>query len=341
LKANERKIVYGAIGIVLLLFAVDLMGFWNWLPGFPPTAQEQPQQVWTPTEKENYALGIGLFEMSHTCYDSLSPSTPLTHATNYNLYWYTKRGTTWVYHGTGGTVASPVYVDMTPEDSAELYVAVKIVASQNYHIDAAKIAETNSDIKETMWADIDEDTISEFVFKYDMKGHSIPNSGYPAITFKAHCYADDTSFNGVSSLANLGDIGATKVTKWMEWDSIFSATGKAVPITKIEFKVNQTDTTLVQLKQIQLPGRGFVDASNLAFSETASDYRWTYTYGTTYATAYYYTSQAGYKTTKDMDVKADFTLGSINVTCSLTMWWLDPEAGTQSSDTDDCVATYT
>jgi len=294
----------------------------------------------TDEDKENYQNGNGLFECSHTAYNSLAPSTALTHTTNYNLFWYTKRGVTWTYMGTGGTVASPVYVDMTPEDGGYLYAVVEIVASQNYHVDAQKIVQTNSYVDQTLYTDFDGDTDDEFAFKIDMKGHAIPNDGYPAIPFHVHCFADDTSFDAVSALSDLGNIGASKVTKWMEWDATFSAAAKAVPLTKIELKVNTTDITIVQLKQMEVPGRGFLSASNFVFSETASDYRYTYTYGTTYDTTYYFTCPTGTKLTRDLDVKADFTLGSANVTCTLTIWWLDPEAGTQSSDTDDCVANY-
>lgn len=339
MKSGTKQLI-GVIAIICIALVVIDYAFYDLVPGFGPTLRQKEGPVWTPTDKENYAAGIGMFEASQTCYNSLAPSTALTHASDYDLYWYTLRGTTYAYHGTGGTVASPVMVDMTSEDRAYLYVAVLIHASANFHVDAQKIVDTNSYIDSVMFFDIDDDTVSEFVFKYDMADHSIPNSGYPAIAFKAHCFADDTSFAAVSSLDDLGNVGATKVTKWMEWDMTFSAAAKAVPLAKIEFKVNRTDTTLVQLKQIEVPGRGFLDSSNLVFDETSSFYRWTYTYGLTYDKAYYSKCPTGTKLTRDVDVKADFTLGSTNVTCTLTIWYIDPQTGTLSSDTDDCAATY-
>lgn len=334
-----------AIAAVILILFVGLvlseyMSFTTMIPGFPRQSLQVERKALTTEQKEDYKQGIGVYECSQLCYDSLAPTSALSHGSSYDLFWYTKRGTTYVYMGTGGTVAVPIYVTMTPDDLGYLYVAVDIHASANYHVDADKIQTTNSYIVQTLWTDVNDDTVNEFVFKYDLKGAAIPNAGYPVIAFKSYCFADDTSFNAVSSLSDLGNIGATTVTKWMEWDSVFSAAAKAVPLAKIEFSVDQTDTTLVQLKQIQIPGRGFLDASQLAFDELASSYRWTYTYGNTYPTAYYLTCPTGTKLTRDLDVKAEFTLGSTNVTCTLKVWWIDPETGTLSSDSDACAATY-
>lgn len=338
MKESTQKWIGGLLAIVIIAVVVDV-AFYDFIPGFGPALRaEKPGPVWTSTQKQDYENGIGMFEMSQTGYDSLAPATARAHGTVFNLFWYTKRGTTYAYHGTGGTVASPVYVDMTSEDGGYMYVAVDIISSQNHHIDVDKIKATNSWIEQALWMDIDGDTVNEFVFKYDMKGHSIPNSGYPAVTFHVHCFADDTSFTAVSSLSDLGDIADTKNTQWMEWDITFSAVALAVPLAKIEVKTNVTDTTLFKLKQIEIPGRGFLDASNLVFDELSTYYRWTYTYGLTYDTAYYLTCPTGTKLTRDTDVKGDFTTGGSGVLVTLTIWYIDPETGSLSSDTDGCAA---
>jgi len=334
MKKGQRQLLAAGVIIVLLVVAVEWMGFIDYIPGIPPVRVEQPA-AWTPTQMDDYKKGIGMFEASHTCYDSLAPSTALTHATDYDIYWYSKRGAQWVYHGTGGTAASPVLVALTPEDEGFLYVVVAIHSGAAYYADAAKIQAVNSYVVQTLYQDIDGDTVKEFVFKYNMQGHSIPSSGYPAISFKAHCLAYDSSFTGLNNLSNSTGIGNATTTKWHLWYLAFSAERKAVALSKIEFKVTTTDETKVKLKQLEVPGRGFLDVSNFVFDTTATYYTWTYTYGTTFDTAYYLQRPAGTKNQFDMDVRVEYTLADgTDILITLTVYYLvaQTEARTSTSD---------
>jgi len=335
MKKSTRQIAYLLVGIVALVLIVDVVGFYDVIPGFPPTASTQPPpQSWNADQKSDYDNGIGMFNVRTAAHDTLAPATALTLATNVNIYWYSKRGTTWIYHD----VNDNKYVDLTPEDNGYMYMAVAIPASQNYYVDADKITTTNSYVEQVQYIDVDSDTVKEFVFKFDMKGHSIPSSGYPVIWFHGHCWAYDNAFTGLNTPAALTSIGGTTVTKWINWQLSFSAVAKAAALSKVELRSNITDTSKCKLQQIEIPGRGFLDASNLILEETASWYRYTYTYGNTFDTAYYLNCPTGHLNQFDMDVKLEFTLGTSNMTWTLYVYYLvaQTEVRTSTSTTVDC-----
>lgn len=334
MKKSQRTIVYALIGLVLLVVALDWFAVIDVIPGFPMQTKG-PTPPLTPEQKDDYNNGIGMFNVRMATHDSLAPATTLTHTTNYNLFWYTKRGTQWVYHDTGDNK----YVDMTPEDGGNLYVVMEIPSAQNYYVDIDKIELTNSYVTSTQYTDVDGDTVKELAFQYDMKGHSIPSSGYPVIWFHGHCIAYDASFTGLNDLANVTSIGQTTVTKWHLWYLAFSAEAKGIALSKIEFKVTSTDETKVKLKQLEVPGRGFLDASNFVFETTATYYTWTYTYGTTFDTAYYLQLPTGQNNHFNMDTKVEYTLANNDdIQITLTVYYVKPVTEARGSTSDSFYA---
>lgn len=330
----------GIVAVIIVALLVAYFANFFGPYGFPSPLRSTdsggkgPPITWTDSQVEKYKRGVGVFSAQMDCYNSLAPTTALTHATNFDLLWYTKRGTSWVYHGTGDNIN----IDMTPEDNGILYIVVQIKTSQNYYVDYQKIEEMNSYVTGHTFEDVDGDTKREFVFSYDMRDHSIPGSGYPEITFHCHCYAYDNSFTGLNNLADLTSVGATTTTKFQEWYLSFATAQaqSAVALQKIEYKVTQTDESKVVLKQLKVPGRGYLHASNFVYAKTASYYTWTYTYSDTFDGAYYLEYPLNALNKFETTARIEPTLGATNVTTTLTVYYFTAQTMVPTSTTDDC-----
>lgn len=330
MKKNEKYIIYGVIGILLIAWLSGALTQY----GFPPPQfQQTGSQTVTITDeqKDNYMKGIGRWNVYETVSDSLDPATTRTSGTNYKLYWYTRQGTQWIYHETGNNK----YVTLTPADGGYLWVVLSIPSGQSYYIDYQKIITTNEYVDQYLYTDVDGDGVKEFCFRYDMRGHPIPNSGYPSITFLGFLLTYDSSFTGLNDLGNETGIGGTTTTKFKDYYLAFSATKKGVAIYKVEVKIGTTDETKVRLKKLNIPGLGYIDGSAFDKIITASDIRYTYTISNNFDGALYLKHPANTQNRYDMTLGLEYTLSSgDDIQITLTVYYLvaQTEAGTSTSD---------
>lgn len=333
MKKSERNIVIAAVIIVCILGA--WFGGFLTQYGFPPpsfSAGQQPKPTWTDTDKENYDKGVGRWNVYETVADSLDPATIKTSGTHYKLYWYSRRGTTWVYHETGNNK----YVTLTPEDGGYLWVCFEGgLSGQAFYIDYAKILATNSYIENYEYTDVTGDGIKDFCFKYNMKGHAVPNSGYPSITFLGFLLTYDASFTGLNDLANATGIGTSTVTKYYDYYLSFSAAKKGVAIWKVEVKITSTDETKVRLKKLNIPGIGYLDGSMFDKLYTATDYRYVYTVSKSFDGALCLKYASNTQNRFDMTLGLEYTLvhpDDILITTTVYYLVAPTEAGATVSD---------
>lgn len=337
MKKNEKT----AIGVIIVV-ALVIAYFGGFLTqfGLPPPAFQAggPTQVQiSDQDKENYAKGIGRWNVYETVSDSLDPAVTRTSATNYKLYWYTRQGTTWIYHETGNNK----YVSLTPADTGYLWVVVTIPSAQAFYVDYPKIVSTNQYIDQYMYTDVDGDGVKEFAFRYDMKGHAIPNSGYPSITFLGFILTYEASFPGIThwnstSLGNSTSIGTTTVSKFYSYYFTFATAKSAIGIYKVEFKINGTDITKARLKKFNVPSLGFIDGSLFTQTITGTDILWTYEITRSFDGALYVKYPANSNNRFDLTEEVEWTLGATDhITCTTTIYYLvaQTEAGASATHT--------
>lgn len=328
---KERNYAIG-IGSVVIFLAAYFGGYLTQF-GLPPPSFSVNPPNYNPTDqdKANYALGIGRWNVYETCVDSLDITKVQTSATNYTIYWYTRQGVNWLYHETGNNK----YVTLTPEDGGTLWAVITIPSGQAKYVDYQKICQMNQYVKQSLYTDVDGDGVKDFAFAYDMRGHSIPNSGYPSITFLSFLLSYDGSFTGINDLSNATAIGGTTTTKFYSYYLSFSAARKAVAIWKVEIKIGTTDETKIRLKKVEVPGLGFIDVSQFDPVYTASDIRWVYTVSRNFDGALYLEYGANQANRFDMTLSLEYTLtGGDDILVTTTVYYLvaQTEAGTSTSD---------
>jgi hypothetical protein len=328
---GEKKM---AAAIILIAIVVaGLAWYYGLIPDIMPQQRVQPvDYTASEQDKANYKLGIGRFNLLESFVDSQDIGTARTSGTNYQVLWYSRQGLNWIYHDTG----NDKYATLTPADNGYLWIVVKIPSGQAFYVDYQKIMTNNQYCRTYLYQDMDEDGDKEFCFQYDMQDHPIPNSGYPAISFKGFIITYDSSFTGLNDLANETAIGTSTVIKYKSYYLAFSAAKRGVAIYKIEFKITTTDETKIRLDKLEVPGLGYLDGSAFTQTFTASDIRYTYTVTTNFDNAIYLTHGANANNEYDMTLAIECTLASADdILCTLTVYYLvgQTEAGTSTNDT--------
>jgi hypothetical protein len=224
---------------------------------------------------------------------------------------------------------------LTPEDGGYLWVVMKIPSGQTKYVDYQKIMEMNQYVTQYLYTDIDGDGTKDFAFRYDMKGHAIPNSGYPSITFMGFLLKYDATFTGFNNLGNDAGIGSTTQTKFYSYYLSFSASKQGIAIWKVEVKVNTTDETKVRLKKLEVPGLGYLDVSAFDTVYTSTEIRWTYTISKNFDGALYLKHATNANNRYEMTLSLEYTLvhpDDILVTTTVYYLIAQTEAGKTASD---------
>ena len=327
-KGDRNLLIAGA------LIAICVFGYTQgWFAGLIPASVKPPDYTPTDTDKDNYAKGIGRWNVLETVADSLDPAVIRTSATNYKLYWYGRQGSSWTYLETGNNK----YVTLTPNNGGYLWVFMEIPSGQAFYVDYQKIMTGNGGyVKEYLYADVTGDGVKEFGFKYDMHGLPIPNSGYPSITFMGYILTYEASLTGLNDLVNDTAIGTSTNTQYYDYYLSFAAAKKGIAIWKIEVKIGTTDESKVRLKKLNVPGLGYLDGSLFTKVYTATDYRYTYTISNTFDGADYITYPSNAQNRFDMTLGLEYTLvhpDDILITTTVYYLIAQTEASTSTSDT--------
>jgi len=339
MKASDKKMLKIIVAIAILILIAHQFGIIT-IPGLGRfetggNGGNGDDDTTTATDRERWLKGEGMFEFYNSWKNSLAPATDLT-TNELDVLLFTRYGGEWIA-GPQLQGSTATKFEMKPEYGGFIWFLVQQHDSSDaYYIDYNKIVASDPYVVDYMYTDADEDNVKEFMFKYDMKGHSIPNSGYPAVWFYAYALPYDSSFTGLNDIANETAIGTTTTTKYKDYYLSFSAAAKAVAIYKVEVKVTTTDQTKIRLKHLEIPTLGNVPKSSFVETITASDIRWTYTFTSEFDGALYIQHATGANNRYDMQLELEFTLASSDdILVTLTVYYLigPSEAGTSTSDT--------
>jgi hypothetical protein len=339
---KEKKYLGIFFGAILLFVIVAQTGFlkqWN-IPPFIPLQQTGDDDIpITPTDAANYANGIGKFQLDMKCFDSADPATTRAFGTILDAYWYHFSGGQWTPDSGAYDPAATNYFDAKAGDNGYAYVALEPHASAAYYVDYQKIMNiVNSYNVAYQYIDVDADGAKEFVFQYNLKSHSIPNSGYPILSFTAYALTYE-AVPAIGHPTNLSSIGASTTTKYVEWYTSVTTVKKSYGLYKVEVKTNGTDETRVRLKTLLIPGLGNLDVSQFDKSFTASDIRWTYTMSSGFDGADYIVRMPNDANKFYMTAQLEFTMAAGSQDMTLTLYYLigGTEAGASVSDAVGCV----
>jgi hypothetical protein len=336
---KEQKYVGIAAIVLILVVAANQMGYialFPKIPGLSQTGNNNGPPI-TDQSKEDYAKGIGKYELDCKAFDSADPGTARTVGTNVDIFWYHFVGGHWTPDGGAYNPAVTNYYTAKPEDNGYAWIAVKAKTSQAFYIDYQKIKDSDSYIVGYQYTDVDLDGSREFVFQYNLKSHQLPNSGYPVLSWYAYAITYDPSWTGVSTVTNVTSVGNTTTTKYAEWYLSYSAEKKGVGIYKIELKVhdiNGTDETVCRMKSMLIPGLGNLDVSQFTKSFTTDDIRYTLNLATSFDGALYKIRMPMSANKDYMTTTLEFTLNDHHVETTLTVYYLvaPTEAGSSSSN---------
>lgn len=280
---KEKKYLVAAllIGVAVYAWSQNLLAPY----GVPFTTVPK-----TTTTSTTSPAPTGIFNLVATSQDNFSPST-ITYAcaTDYSVGWYALRQGTWVLLGTCGSVATPTQVQLTAQDGGYLYAAVSTLTGCNsstlcYPV-PSKTSTLQPQVVGTSWQSPPANGVNQFVFKYSMFGIPAPATGYPQTTFTAYLatYGGASSGYSLNAPAAITGIGTASANKFISWYATFTTVNRAVTFTQIDLTFNITDTTKVNLVNMNVPGVGLVSGSAFQLSvlggsiTTSSDnmrFRW-------------------------------------------------------------------
>ena len=311
---------------VLLIFLV-IFGF-----GVYTNWTFKLQQAGQPTPTPTGAAPAGTFTMRTTVYDTLDVATNRTLGTDVKVYWYAYRNG-WVLLGSGDNVN----IEIEDRDGGYIYVVCE--TSSSYYLDYAKTQSMNSRVKSVTYEDVDGDSVKEWVFKYSMWNIPPAASGYPQTTFYAYLLTYDASFafptGGQPS--DVTSIGTATVTKYIPWYMSASAEKKGVAVSKIELKVNSTSTSKWDLKNVNVPGVGYLSGSSFQQQILETYTVYTYVVGSNLKDAVYWQLPANVNNKFDLTVGIEFHLSTGDVLqWTLTVYQLTPSE-TSITDADSVI----
>jgi len=328
-KKDQWKVLAGIVVLVLIVQYAGIYDFTTLLATKPADSDYAP----TTTDIDGWKQGVGMFEFFNSYKNSLVPGTDLAN-TDLTVSMYVMYGGQWVA-GPVCTGATAVKWEMKPEYGGYVWFLVEPQASTDlYFVDYKKIVDSDPYVEGYMYTDADADGVKEFMFKYNMQDHSIPNSGYPAIWFYAYALAWDNSASTIlSDEANLTGISTTTITKYVDHYFTMFTEAKGVAVYKIQVKVTTTDETKVKLKKVNIPGIGYVDGTSFDYETTSTQLVWTYKIASSFNGALYWTRPTGASSRLDMTVAFEYTLtGGDDLNTGVYIYLL--QAGTEAGDTE-------
>ena len=279
MRHKEKNAVIALLLIALVAVFADASGVVD-VPflNLQPEAPREPITT-TPTTPgtttPQYVSGIITTDVA--AFDSLDIATSRTVGTNVNCYWYAYRNG-WILLGSGD--GADISVDEA--DRNILYAVVAVPSGQNYYVDYQKILSMNTRVQSVDYKDIDGDNVEEYVFKLDISKipYATGTGKYSLPSFNIYLLTYDSSHT-LNSPGNITSIGTSKVTKYAEWYTTFSAEKKAIAISKVVITAGTSDTSKLKLLKVNIPGVGYLDGSSFSQDVLTSTIKWTYTISNT------------------------------------------------------------
>ncbi|MEM3622812.1 MAG: hypothetical protein QXR76_03460 [Candidatus Bathyarchaeia archaeon] len=303
--------------IFLVIFGVGI--YTNWTFKFAVT----------PTPTETGAVPVGTFTMRCSGYNTLDVASSVAIGSGgLKVSWYAYRNG-WVLLGAGDNVN----IELEERDNGYIYVVCE--GNSSWYIDFNKVQSMNSRVKSVSYEDVDGDSVKEWVFKYSMWNIPPAASGYPQTTFYLYALEYDSSFAfpAGGQPSDISSIGTSTVTKYIAWYMGASAEKKGVAVYKIEIKVNSTSTSLWDLKNVNVPGVGYLSGSNFQEQILETYTVYTYVIGSNLKDSVYWKLPPNVNNKFDLTVGIEFhfTAGTEVLQWTLTVYQLTP---TETSVTD-------
>jgi hypothetical protein len=273
---------------------------------------------------EEGAVPVGTFSMQCAAYDTLDVATTRPVGTAVAIHWYAYRNG-WVLLGSGDNVN----IEIEERDQGYIYVVCEPNSTE--YMDFTKTKNMNSRAKSYTYEDVDGDSVKEWVFKYSM--FSIPPSavGYPETTFYGYLLTKSTL--AMTTPAAVTGFGANTVTKYLAYYATMGAAKEGVAVYKIELKVNSTSTTLWEIKNVNVPGVGYLSGSSFVEQILETYTTYTYTIGSNLKDAVYWQLPSNTNNKFDLTAGIEFTNPN-ELGWTLSVYWLTPaEVSTKLSST--------
>jgi hypothetical protein len=275
-KHKEKNVLLGFLACLVILM-MGIVAEYAGLVDIPFLEIQPPEEEKKPTPTE---LVKGIITTDTSGFDSLDIATSRTIGTNVNVYWYAKRSGSWVLLGSGDAAD----INVEEQDNEVIYAAVSVPSGQSFYTDYQKILDMNSRATSVTYEDIDGDNVEEFVFRLNIA--DIPFASgtgkYSLPSFNVYLLSYDSSwaFPTAGKPSDMTGIGTTKITKYLEWYTEFSAEKKAVAVCKVVLVANTSDISKVTLKKLNVPGIGYLDGSSFDQDVLSSEIKWTYSIST-------------------------------------------------------------
>ena len=276
-------------------------------------------------------VALGTFDVHTKGCDSLDIAASLAEATDYYLYWFGKRPGGWIQLGKGDAT-----VELTDADQGYIYAVVEIPSGKDYYVDFAKTQLNNPRVASVSYEDVDDDGYKEFVFQIDMSNIPKPASGNPSVYFYPYLLAYQKPT--INSPSDISGIGTAAATEYVEWYLTFANEKKAYGIIKVEFSVNTTDTTKVQLSRMNIPGIGYLTGDQFGTPYKGADsLTWTYEIGSNLYEANYITYGTNQLNKFEFTTELTCQLASSDVIeATITIYGITP-TGVMETITDSVV----
>jgi len=276
LKHKTKNVLIAVTVIMLLAVVVNQTGYlgpridWSKLQ----LAEEEPTGPTGPTGPTTPQVTTGIVTSDVAGFDSLDISTARTIGTNVNCYWYVQRGGLWVLLGSGDAAD----LNIEEQDANVMYAVCQVPSGQSFYVDYNKMLAMNSRLDAVDYADIDGDSLEEFIFTMDIS--SIPwasgTGKYTMPCLNVYLLTYDSSWAFGTAPADQTNIGNTTVTKYVEWYTAMSAEKKGYALSKVVLVANISDISKITLKKCNIPGIGFLDGSSFDQDVLTSSIKWTY-----------------------------------------------------------------
>lgn len=257
LRKAQKDMLKGALILVLAGYIIAAAVF-----GSIDFRTWKLQQV-APTEP---TVSVGIIDVKCRVYDSLD----LSASPSADVFWYVNRNG-WMLIGDDDTT-----VELTALDGGYIWAAVK--PSSSYYVDASETMAKNQRVQAVDYTDVDGDGYNEFIFKINVA--NIPKSGLNNPTLYFYPYVLKYAKPALNTPSDISGIGTSTSTQYIEWFGTYSASLVAWAQCKVEVSINTTDTSKIQLVNVNVPGVGFVSGSQFGTPmRGANSLTWTYPIG--------------------------------------------------------------
>jgi hypothetical protein len=343
MKKNEKHAIT-ATGLIIIAFVAAAQMGWLAQYGVGPLFNQAPPGGTTPTvPQSDYSKGIGKFQLDFKCAKTLD-SSALAFGTDLDAWALHYVNGAYSAEGAAYDPSKTQYFTATAADNGIMYIEIK-PHSTTYYIDYNTIMTREGGVGYVKGVSYISDPLADghkdFIFQFDLKGQTVPNSGFPIASFTAWAIAYESSLPALTSPGNFSEIELVSVPKYAEWDVTFVAAGNAIAVYQIELIFGNatntvTDQGKAQIKSMSFPGLGTIDGQSFGNPQfTTQDIRYSYSFATSLYGADYILLLANQNNKFPINVQFQFLLSSAEeIPIRLLIRYYDNAGAGQSISSD-------